>query len=118
MREYNFYLTQLTGVANELDMLHLSPEALRELIKIQYPFNQILTSIASEEYRAEIRGKKDMEANLLHTCHEDSRLSVPQAPTDHGPRSLPQPISYQISPGSTIRFRQHLHLWFLTQGRE
>jgi hypothetical protein len=58
-------------MANELGMLHLSPEAPRECIKLQYPYNHILTYLASEEYRAEIRGKKDMEANLMHTCQEE-----------------------------------------------
>jgi hypothetical protein len=60
-------------MANELGMLHLSPQAPRECIKLQYPYNQILTSLASEEYRAEIRCKKDIEVNLLHTCQEAIR---------------------------------------------
>jgi hypothetical protein len=46
IREFIFYRTQLTGMANELGMLHLSPEAPRECIKLQYPFNQIVASLA------------------------------------------------------------------------
>jgi hypothetical protein len=61
-------------------MLHLSPEAPRECIKLQYPYNQILTSLASEEYRAEIRGKKDIEANLLHTCQEETHAFLRAIP--------------------------------------
>jgi hypothetical protein len=77
IREFNFYRTQLTGMANELGMLHLSPEAPRECIKLQYPYNQILISLASEEYRAEIRGKKDIEANLLKRRPMPSSVPFP-----------------------------------------
>jgi hypothetical protein len=61
--------------------------APRECIKLQYPYNQILTSLASEEYRAEIRGKKDIEANLLHSCQEETHAFLRVIPysTDHGP---------------------------------
>ena len=36
IREFIFYRTQLTGMANELGMLHLSPDAPRECIKILF----------------------------------------------------------------------------------
>jgi hypothetical protein len=76
IREFNFYRTQLTGMANELGMLHLSPEAPRECITLQYPYNQMLTSLASEEYRAEIRGKKTSRST---SCIPVKRRPMPSS---------------------------------------
>jgi hypothetical protein len=49
-----------------------SPDVEREAIKLQHSFNQILIKLSHEEFRISIQGRRDYEANLLHTTREES----------------------------------------------
>jgi hypothetical protein len=64
--------TQLICQANELGMPTHSPDVEREAIKLQYSFSQILTKLSHENFRGNIQGRKDYEANMLHTTQEET----------------------------------------------
>jgi hypothetical protein len=72
MKCFNEERTQLICLANELNMLTHSPDVEREAIKLQHSFNQILIKLSHEEFRTSIQGRRDYEANLLHTTQEES----------------------------------------------
>jgi hypothetical protein len=52
-------------LANKLNLLTHSPDVEREAIKLHHYFNQILI-------RKSVQGRRDYEANLLHTTQEES----------------------------------------------
>jgi hypothetical protein len=63
---------QLICLANELNMPTHSPDVDREAIQLQYSFNQILIMLQYEEFQKFVQGRRDYEANLLHTTQEES----------------------------------------------
>jgi hypothetical protein len=72
MKYFNEERTQLICLANELNLPTHFPDVEREAIKLQYSLNQILIKLQYEEFRKSIQGRRDYEANLLHTTQEES----------------------------------------------
>jgi hypothetical protein len=72
MRCFKEERVQLICLANELNLPTHSPDVEREAIKLQYSFNQILIKLQYEEFRKSVQGRRDYEANLLHTTQEES----------------------------------------------
>jgi hypothetical protein len=72
MKCFNEERTQLICLANELNLPTHSPDVEREAIKLQHSFNQILIKLQYEEFRKSVQGRRDYEANLLHTTQEES----------------------------------------------
>jgi hypothetical protein len=93
IREFNFYRTQLTGMANELGMLHLSPEAPRECINYNTPITRCSPLLLLKNTGLKFVARRHRGQPPAYLSRGDPCLPPCyslQASTDHGPRSIPQ----------------------------